>query len=866
MEELYRSIVRRRVPLLALGLVLTLVAAYLGSTLKLYDDPNRWPPDDDPAVQLNDRLQRQFGGANLVTIMITRRDGGSVIDAPTLAKVKRITDQLLEVHGVIPYAVRSLSTINARYLKGTAEVLDASVLFEDANRAPETPGEIERVRFGIHNNAALGGLLVSKDEKAVIIQADFRTGLQNVAAGLELPTTDPISIYQEVTAIITPEDDDTHEVTAAGSPILIGWVNSDGLPYMAIAFALVLSGVALVLVFAFRSEVGVLPPLLVGVVASIWAFGLQRLLGGDVLTSSSALLAPFIIQAVAASHSVVFIKRLLTDELTEGRTREDALVRTQSQLIAPMLVALSTDLIAFVVLAFVAFDNVRVLGQVTAFGLVAVVALVPLLLVPLLGLFPTSRVEAAARTAQRRRAEGSGIIYRSTAFILRPLVYKRSWQVGVIALSALIMLLSLSLWFPIRLPGDSALSRFLATQIEVGQDNTYAVHNYLTRSWESNHLYQQEMKIKERFGAVYAMSMLLAEGTEPGAVKTPEALTALDGMATHLQKLPEVPAVIGLPFYIKIMNRFLNEDRDEEFRIPQGERAQMWINEALYFYTGGTPGAFDSVVDPEYSKASIQVLVTDTSPKTVKKVIAAARTYLDEHWDAEALDGVTVTLAAGAVGIADAFNRSIAKWFVLATALSAAASYVVAAMILRSLIGPLLLMFPLVLGTIVWVFLIYLLGIEFNSNVTAALAIASGVGIDAEVYLLYRFREEYPKDGDFRRALFDAFTLVREPLVFSFAALFAGCLAVSGVPLYVGYVGFSMALVLLTTFSLSLFVAPVVWSLLQPKFLTRGLTVRKSGGGQGLRQVAGSGDKSVRDAGARKGALGSVAVESGKGD
>ena len=120
-------------------------------------------------------------------------------------------------------------------------------------------------------------------------------------------------------------------------------------------------------------------------------------------------------------------------------------------------------------------------------------------------------------------------------------------------------------------------------------------------------------------------------------------------------------------------------------------------------------------------------------------------------------------------------------------------------------------------------FLIHLIGIEFNSNVTAALAIASGVGIDAEVYLLFRFREEYPKDRDFHRALFDAFTLVREPLIFSFTALFAGCLAVSVVPLYVGYVGFSMALILLVTFMLSFFAAPVVWSMVKPSFLTRGL-------------------------------------------
>lgn len=856
MERISRLLIANRGLLLVITLTLMAGAAYLASTLKLYDDPNRWPPKDDPAVVLNEELQRQFGGANLVTIMVSRKDGASIINGETLAKVKRITDQLIDVHGVIPYAVRSLATINSRYLKGTDELLDASILFKNPNRAPSTPEELARVNFGIQNNAALRNLLVAADKSApaernapedgavvltpqgspgtpaappvlrsTIIQADFRTGLQDLREGLELPVTDPIAIYKDVRAIIEPENDELHKVTVAGSPILIGWVNSDGLPYIAQAFLLVVAGILVVLVFAFRSEVGVVPPLLVGIMASLWAFGLQRLFGGEVLTSSAALLAPFIIMAVSASHSVLFIKRFLTDELRADRTREEGLHQTLIHMTRPLLVVLSTDLMAFVVLSFVPFDNVRVLGQVTALGLVSIMVIIPTFLVPLLAFMPERRLRVATRRAQASRDTGSGIIYRSTAVLVRPLVYNRRVQLFVLAVTAVVVVVSLSAWVSVPIAGDGALPRLLRSQIETGQNNTYAVHNYLTRSWEENELYQMEQEIKEQFGGIYTMA-ILAEGPEPGSVKTPEVLRALDGMAQDLEQLDEVVAVVGLPFYVKVMNRFLNEDQDEYFRIPQIERAQMAVNEALYFLTAGMPGAFDFVIDPEFKRSSTVAFVTDTSPETVRKVIARVNAYLDEHWDSTALGGVEIRLPGGNVGIADAFNRSIKKWILRATLFSAAASFVAVGLMLRSLTGPILLMFPLAVGMILWVFLIHVIGIEFNSNVTAALAIASGVGIDAEVYLLYRFREEYPRDGDFRRALFDAFTLVREPLIFSFVALFAGLLAVSVVPLYVGYVGFSMALILLTTFLLSFFVAPVVWGMLRPQFLTRGLEVR----------------------------------------
>ena len=827
MERLATALVRHRLVFLLVTLVVTLGTAYFASTLKIYDDPNRWPPKDDRAVVLNEDLMRMFGGANLVTIMIARNDGETIVQHDTLLMVKRITDKLREVHGVIPYALRSLSTINSRYLKGSEDTLDAGILFANATGAPETPEELERTRFGIQNNAALKNGLVSQDGSAVIIQADFRTGLEDVREGLQLPVTDPISIYKEVQRIIEPENDDTHTVTAAGSPILIGWVNSDGLPYIFYAFLLVLAGIMIVLMFAFRSIVGVLPPICVGVMASVWAFGFQRLFEGDVLTSSAALLAPFIILAVAASHSVLFIKRLLTDEMRENRTIEEGLRQTLIHMTRPLIVVLITDLMAFVVLSFVPFDNVRILGQVTALGLISIIFIIPTFMVALLSLMPAQSMKKAVVRAEEGRASASGFVYRVTARIVRPLIYNRTTQWSVLVFSGILVVVSLSIWVSIPLGGDTAIGRFLADEIETGQNNTYAVHNYLTKSWEDNALYQMEQEITRRFGGVYTMTML-ATGATQGDIKTPKALVALDGVAQDLTQAEEVSAVIGLPFYIKIMNRFLNEDQDKFFAIPSNEtvelegRAQVAVNEAMYFLTSGTPGAFDFVVDPAFQNTVLTAYVTDTSPKTVAKLIKRANDYLDANWNAVDLQ-VGLRMAAGNVGIAGAFNNSIKKWMVLATLFSALASYVAAALMLRSLTGPILLMFPLAAGIVVWMCLIHLIGIEFNSNVTAALAIASGVGIDAEVYLLFRFREEYPKDRDFHRALFDAFTLVREPLIFSFTALFAGCLAVSVVPLYVGYVGFSMAMILLTTFLLSFFAAPVVWSMVKPGFLTRGL-------------------------------------------
>ena len=103
-------------------------------------------------------------------------------------------------------------------------------------------------------------------------------------------------------------------------------------------------------------------------------------------------------------------------------------------------------------------------------------------------------------------------------------------------------------------------------------------------------------------------------------------------------------------------------------------------------------------------------------------------------------------------------------------------------------------------------------GVELNSNAVAALAIASGVGIDSEVYLLFRVREEYQKLGDFEEALVQGYVKIRRALIVSNGALIFGCCILAPVPLYIGYVGFGMGIVLAMCFIMSAILSPILWS------------------------------------------------------
>ena len=157
--------------------VIIFVACILGTaSLRLHDDPNAWPPRNDRFVQLNDRITQHFGGGNSVSIEISV-DHGTVFSLQNLHTIKDITDAIYAIHGVIPYAVRSLSALEAKRFDlqnpGTPdETLVMAPLMPDY---PRTEDEVRKIEIATMANPLVYGVLVSKDKKSALILADFRS-------------------------------------------------------------------------------------------------------------------------------------------------------------------------------------------------------------------------------------------------------------------------------------------------------------------------------------------------------------------------------------------------------------------------------------------------------------------------------------------------------------------------------------------------------------------------------------------------------------------------------------------------------------------------------------------------------------------
>jgi len=798
LAQIARFFIRRRRWGIAFQIVIALACVWAVSGMRMRDDPNAWPPRSDPYVRLNNKIMALFGGGNSVSIELSTTSG-TVYTIQNLKTIADITNDLRLVQGIIPYAVRSIASLSSeRYEildKGTAnETMFIGPVMADA---PTSVAEAKKVEEGVKQNPLLDGVLVSKDGTAALILADFRT--EN-PPGAELPLTDEVSIYRAIQGLIAKYQRPGITIRAAGTPIIIGWVNSTGLWYIFIAFGFFVAVIAIVLWYGFRSYSGVVLPLRVSFLGVLMGLGIYRVLCGPTIYSASALLAPFIIVAAGACHSVQFLTRFFHEEYPRLGNAEDAIISTFVSRLRPMLVSLLCDVIPFAVMSLIPFDNVRMLGLVTMFGLLSLTVDEFVMMIPALSMVTLTELEGIS-THFRETARKDTKLDVALAGFVRRLIGDR--RLGAYILAGAVAVTAVAVWIDVTTP--------------IGQDNTYAIHNYLTRSWNRSSVYGMEREIIKRFGGVYPLTVVV-EPKHPGdkALENSAVVEAVGELAEFVRKQPNVGYVADLALPVKLGNQFIHSDDPKFFSVPQSPR---FLGSMLLDIADRSPGGYLWLFTNNLRSTVLTAYVSSTRAEVVQQLISSTARKASELFKGLP---VNVGVAGGAVGIAQAFNRNIRYYLIVATALGFIGTLLLAIPFIGSVRLAAVLMAPLIMGTLISLAIMALIGIEINSNAIAALAIASGVGIDSEVYLLFRTREEYARLRKFDEALAQGYVKIRRALMVSNGALILGCVVLTPVPLYIGYVGFGMGLVLALCFVMSAVLSPILWARFGEKVVMRG--------------------------------------------
>jgi predicted RND superfamily exporter protein len=262
---------------------------------------------------------------------------------------------------------------------------------------------------------------------------------------------------------------------------------------------------------------------------------------------------------------------------------------------------------------------------------------------------------------------------------------------------------------------------------------------------------------------------VVAETPQKGNIKDPQVLRYLEEFQQHMLDDPEVGGTKSIVDLVKLVNQINHHDDPKWAQIP---RDAAFVGGVLFSYMASAPipGSLDEYIDAHERRANVVVYYKDHKGATIARAIDRVKTFIASH----PLDGVSLRLAGGLIGVTAAMNEEIISSNFMITVLVFVSVFLFVTAGYSSLVAALLVAAPLALATIWGEAFLALMGIGLNVNTAPVTAVGIGVGVDYAIYMMDRIKQEYARLGDLRAAAQEAITTSGMAVTFTASTLVSG--------------------------------------------------------------------------------------------
>ncbi len=697
----------RRLVLAVFSVVTAVLVAF---ALQLQFDSNlkKMVPLDHPWIQNLLKYKDDLGLGNDVQIAIETTQG-DIFDPQYLAVVQQVTDRFMEMEGVDSSNVKSLWTPNVRWTEVTAEG------FQGGNVVPddydESPTSLEQLRANVLRSGQVGRL-VADDFRSSIIYVPLLEADENGEGGID---------YREFPKQL---EQIRAEVQAANPQLrvhIVGFAKkvgdlADGIVAVLGFGLLSILFTAVILWLDIRCLRAVMTVIVCALVAVFWQLGLWKVLGYGL--DPYSVLVPFLIFAIAVSHSVQIINAV-ANESAAGASKEDAARAAFRALCIPGLVALVCGSVGFATMYIIDIGVIREMAIAAGLG-VGMIVFTNLVALPLL----LSYVGITPAAVERRRARRGQVaaIWTWMARAANPRVARISIIVAIAV---------------------AAVGLFVARDLQIGDldrgapelwpdpcaenpQDTACGPNYMP---SSRHRYNADVDFVSRHYSVSADVLVVMAETPADGCNSYAALSKMDDLQWLLENTDGVQSTLSLATVSKAITVALSEG---DYRWYTLSRDQNILNNALRTVPMPT-----SLYNQDCTVAPIFVFLNDHKANTLHRVTRAVETYASK---ADQEGEVKFLLASGNAGIEAATNESISKaermmllWVYLALIVMVWIGF-------RSWRAVVCMIVPLVLTSILCEALMTVLGIGVKVATLPVIALGVGIGVDYGIYIYSRLQ------------------------------------------------------------------------------------------------------------------------------
>ena len=576
LETWISLVMRRRWLTILVSFLVLLVLAVGARYIVLVDvDVRNHFNEDDPHLIALELLEDTYALSDSALVAVAPQSG-TIFTRDTLLAIEELTDELWRT----PYVTRVDSLANYSHSEGFEDELIVEPLIDDASSLSDD--DIARVRRIALQTEEVAGRLISPDGRVAGLVVSVALPENRELAKVE------VTDFLFRTANAAREEHSTLDYHLTGDVILNRAMRDALDEELGILAPIALGTMLLVAVFLLRSVWGTVAILVMLVAVLPSAMGFAGWTGMKFFGESGAAL--FVLMAVTVAHSVHVIETMLSG-LRQGMDRKQATAHSLHVNVWPVFLTSLTTAIGFLSLNFSEMPPFRVMGNIVAFGSLCAFLYSVTLLPAFLSLVPMRASPARAGRMDVFDAFGRFVVSHHIALL------------GSFAVLTLVLIAGLS-------------------RIELKE-------NWLELLDESYEFRRSTDFLSENFTGLEAFEYSLDSGRE-GGITNVEYLGEVDAFAQWYRTQPEVAHVFAVPDIIKRLNKNLNGDNPDFYRLPRDSdlAAQLLL---LYEFSLPVGRDLNNLIDVERSASRVTVALGSLSTREKVELDNRAQAWFREN-------------------------------------------------------------------------------------------------------------------------------------------------------------------------------------------------------------------------------------------
>ncbi len=682
----------------------------------------------------------------------------TIFKTETLEKIVAMRKEFEEIPGVKD----AKGPINSQVIVGTENSLLVGPAAPN-KEVPKTPEAMAKYRDRVMSSNSLRGYIVSEDGKAATISIELKTD------------ADEKAIARKVIEIVDRYKGGPEKIYIAGMPymsvVLSDSMSKDLMVMLPIAILVII----IVLYFSFHSLRGVLLPLSVVLLSAAWAMGAMAL--ADVPMTIMSFIMPIILLAIGIAYCIHVLNKYY-EEISLGKSKREAVIETTMMMASPVSMAGLTTIAGFLSLLNSFLIPQQQFGLFTALGVLVAMVLSLTLIPALLSLMPLPKRKMKGKEGWL--GKGLGAFEHVVAH----------YPKAVVALSVVIII----------------VFAFGTTKVRVETQET----EFLGK----DHPIVQSLDVMDDYFSGSGQVIVEFDTGTRNGLKDPKLLQRIVKFEEWLKTEAgvKINKTMSLADMVCEMNQKFHADDPSYYRVPDDPKltAQLLL---LFTFQGGDLG---SMALGDFSAGEVTGMYSSAvGSNEMVQLSKDVQAYLDENFPDVHVEMVGGTRLAGSM------MSKMVKSQISSLLTAMIASGLIVALLMRSPVAGLISIIPLVLTILITFGIMGFTGTALDMSTLMISSIAIGIGIDYAIHFIERFRKEYRKDRDERRALEATVQTTGRGIAFNAIALTLGF----GVLLFSSFKGTSnFGLMIAATMVISALAAfttiPAILVLWKPKFLT----------------------------------------------